>query len=68
MHHPWLFAEDFNDIPFSDKMKGGAVVCVRRCNKFVERKNASKLLVHLTNQNSAARQFKFENAWLLKNS
>lgn len=41
---PWMLAGDFNDIACAAEKKGGATVCMRKCNRFVERINACKLL------------------------
>lgn len=34
MHELWMLAYDFNDIMCSNEKKGGAVVSLRRCQKF----------------------------------
>jgi hypothetical protein len=44
MKEPWMLAGDFNDIACPSEKKGGVRALVRRCNTFVERMNACKLI------------------------
>jgi hypothetical protein len=44
MNEPWLLAGDFNDIACEEEKKGGARVCMRKCNNFQARINSCNLL------------------------
>ena len=36
MSNPWMIARDVNDICSRYEMKGGAPICEKRCNDFVD--------------------------------
>jgi hypothetical protein len=44
MKEAWMVAGDFNDIACPSEKKGGIRALIRRCNTFVERFNACKLV------------------------